>query len=100
MSIIYLAAVASAITFVPPAGDGPRQARVSYSDLNLASTAGQDQLDRRLNLALKMVCGRESGQSGKEWLAARQCEKRAMTQIAPQRAIAIAQSGTRLAGRF
>lgn len=98
MSILYVVAVASAVIAAPTSPGEPRQARVKYSDLNLSSPVGQTALDRRLKLALNMVCGRKPGQSSHEWLAVRRCQKRAMTQVEPQRAFAIAQSGVKVAG--
>lgn len=44
---------------------GPAQAQeqreVFYSDLNLASEAGRQQLDRRIHRAVRLVCGADSG---------------------------------------
>lgn len=92
MSVLYLAAIASAVTMVPTAPDQPRQARVGYADLNLASTKGQQTLDRRLRRALDMVCG-TTAVSLKEFGEVRKCRKNAMAQIEPQRQAAIANAG-------
>lgn len=100
MSILYMAAVAAAVTLVPTPSDEPRQAVVQYNDLALSSSAGRESLDRRLKLALNMVCGRPAGKSFEEMVAIRKCKKRAMAEVEPQRAIAIVKSGARLAGGF
>ncbi len=57
-----LAAVAAATALVVPtvshaAVMDPESVRVSYSDLNLSSTTGQNQLQRRIFFAAKVVCG-------------------------------------------
>ncbi len=46
MPIFYLAAVASAVTMMPTDPNQPQQVAVEYEDLNLVSSAGQQQLDR------------------------------------------------------
>jgi UrcA family protein len=100
MSILYLAAVASTVIAVPTSPDQPRQVRVLYGDIELSTSAGRESLDRRLKLAVNMVCGRKAGQPLYELATVRKCEKRAMAQVDPQRAIAIAKSGVKLAGGF
>jgi UrcA family protein len=92
MSIFYLAAVASAITLMPTDVDQPRAARIEYRDLNLASSTGQETLDRRVKTALNMVCGAWHEGSLSDRKRSRQCRERAMVQIAPQRQVAIEQA--------
>ena len=59
MRYILLIAVAAAATLSPCSAyaqaDVP-SVRVSYADLNLSTTAGREQLDRRLAGAVKQVC--------------------------------------------
>jgi UrcA family protein len=101
MSIFYLAALTSAITLVPTDIDQPRTARIVYGDLNLASAAGQQALDRRVQTALKMVCSDWQEGSLAERKRSRQCRNRAMAQIAPQRQAAIDEAvEVRLAAKF
>ncbi|HEY2595061.1 MAG TPA: UrcA family protein [Chloroflexota bacterium] len=51
--------LAGAASAEPAASDQPRQAVVTYADLNLASAAGVEDLKRRINLAAREVCGPE-----------------------------------------
>jgi UrcA family protein len=100
MSVLFLAAVASSITLVPTQHYEPRQARVQYDDIDLSSPTGREQLDKRITQAVHMVCDRVSSQSFYEQQRIRKCQKRAMAKIAPQREIAIAKSGVKLARGF
>ncbi|MBA4747248.1 MAG: UrcA family protein [Sphingopyxis sp.] len=101
MSIFYLAAAASAVILMPTNSDQPRKAHIAYSDLNLASPAGQKALEGRVRTALNMVCGYEHEGSAATQANNRQCRKRAMVQIEPQRQAAIAQaSKVQLATNF
>ena len=101
MSIFYLAAFASAITLVPTDIDQPRTAHIEYGDLNLASAAGQNTLDRRVKTALNMVCGDWQEGTLAQRKRSRQCRNRAMAQIVPQRQAAIEQADrVRLAAKF
>lgn len=101
MSIFYLAAAASAVILMPNGIDQPRKAHIAYSDLNLASPAGQKALDRRFKDALNMVCGYAHEGSTAVQMKNHQCRKRAMAQIEPQRQAAIAQaSKVQLATKF
>lgn len=101
MSIFYLAAVASAITLIPTDIDQPREARIEYHDLNLASSTGQETLDRRVRTALNMVCDDWQEGTLAQRKRSRQCRDRAMAQIVPQRQAAIEQAErVRLAAKF
>ncbi len=99
MSILYLAAIASAVTLVPTSSDEPRQARAQFEDLNLSTSAGRDTLDRRVKLAVNKVCGRKFGQPLEYQVKIRKCQKQAMAEIIPQRELAIAKSGVKLASK-
>jgi UrcA family protein len=100
MSIFELIAIASAVTMVPAAPDQPRQAHVNYQDLNLATTSGQQRLDRRLHIAMDRVCGSRWTNNLNEQREYRKCRNRALAEIAPQRQAAILKaSGVRVAGR-
>jgi UrcA family protein len=100
MSFIALTLMGAAITVVPTGDSEPRQAVVQYGDLNLASAAGRDVLDRRLNQAVQIVCGRGIGQHLYVKMAIRKCQIKAEAAIAPQRDLALAKSGVKLAGKF
>jgi len=55
-----LAFAAAALAMAPSvayAGSEQRTTGVVYSDLNLASDAGREELDRRIDRAAKQVCG-------------------------------------------
>jgi UrcA family protein len=97
MSIFYLAVAASAVILIPAPEDSPRQARVDYSDLDLSSTPGQATLDRRLKTAMNMVCGRTQEQPPYMRRAVTKCQQKAMADIGPQRDLAIARTGVKLA---
>lgn len=100
MSFIALTLMGAAITVVPTGADQPRQVVVQYGDLNLLSTNGRDLLDRRLHRAVQMVCGRGTGQHLYVKMAIRKCQVKTAAAITPQRDIALAKSGVKLAGNF
>lgn len=56
----------------------PRTARVSYADLNLASTAGRAMLERRVDAAADAVCGRNGYVGLAELRRAEACHARAV----------------------
>jgi UrcA family protein len=57
-TIIATAAVALLATAA--SAEAPSQIKVGYADLNLASAAGQEMLDHRIDAAARKVCGVDS----------------------------------------
>lgn len=71
--------------------------RVSHADLNLASAAGQEILDRRIKRAAEKVCGRLNGTLRTD-MKVRKCRRGAIAAAQPSRDLAISNySGERLA---
>jgi UrcA family protein len=99
MSIIALTLMTAAIAVVPTGSEQPRKVVVQYGDLNLASDEGRDVLDKRLDRAVKIVCGRAFGEPLYIKMAVRKCQAQTLADVAPQRDLAIAQTGVRLAAR-
>lgn len=81
-TILALAAVALA---VPAAASeaGAVSVGVRYNDLNLATKAGQDELDRRLDRAARSVCGMDRITVGTRLASAesRRCYREARTSL-------------------
>ena len=62
--IFAIAAASLAVTASPAlAGDAPKM-KVHYADLNLATEAGIEQLERRIEGAAKKVCNAETPTTG------------------------------------
>ncbi len=76
------------------ANEQARSQTVSHSDLDLAQAADVDTLDRRLDRAVKRVCGRASGPSLQERNIIGHCYDEAWSGITPQREFAIARAGS------
>ena len=70
---------------------GPRTERVSYGDLNLASEAGVKALDRRLDRAVRRVCG-DDHRNLVMSSSVKNCIETARASIRPQREFAIARA--------
>ena len=69
---------------------GPSATRtVSYADLNLASTAGQQTLNRRIAGAVRSVCSNPMAGQLSERSADRRCAAEARKKAEPQAAAAI-----------
>jgi UrcA family protein len=68
-----LAAFAATIAIAPAAASNSTTHIVRYADLDLSSEAGRTTLDRRIDYAVRMVCG--SAQSGtiQEKLSVEKC---------------------------
>lgn len=79
----------------------PTRVPVSYAGLDLASPRGQALLDRRIAQAARRICRPDVSADLAAQLAARRCMRETVANTQPQvkRAIALAQSGTRLAAR-
>ena len=82
------------VAAVPAVAQAPEGIEVSYADLNLASTAGRQVLDRRIAGAAEQLCGKFSpvDLSFAEAVQACRAETIALTQ--PQRNAAIGLGGT------
>jgi UrcA family protein len=62
-TILALAAAALAVPAIAADGAGSTVS-VRYNDLNLATKAGQEELDRRLERAARNVCGLDAVRTG------------------------------------
>jgi UrcA family protein len=67
---------------------------VRANDLNLATEAGQAELNKRVTLAADAVCGgRDVTRTTQDWIAFRACRGNALAKAAPQmKAVTLAQS--------
>jgi len=81
------------------AQQAPRQVTVSYSDLDLASTAGESELNRRVGSAVRRVCASNGTRDLKSRQIAQACaaETLANAQRSVQLAVNSAHSGQQLA---
>ncbi len=72
--------------------------QVSYKDLDLATTAGQQQLESRIDAAARSVCTIDRGTTGTilGTTVDRKCYKKAVAQVRSQ--VASAVENTRLGG--
>ena len=86
-TILALAAAAVALTVPAAATEAESNSvGVRYSDLNLASKAGQDELDRRLDRAARNVCGMDGIRTGTRLASAesRRCYREARVTLDKQ----------------
>ncbi len=99
-SAIAAAATVSLLPAAAHAEDAPRAARVSHTDLNLASTTGRAALDNRIGMAARAVCGRTGIVSLAERQEIADCVSTARTRArhAAVEVIARRTGDTRLAG--
>ncbi|PAX09609.1 UrcA family protein [Sphingomonas lenta] len=87
-SLIQALAIAAAVVAPTPAlaASDVRTASVSHADLNLASAKGRAALERRVNGAIKRVCGagqnRDLGSAMRELRCMADARTRARTDIA------------------
>lgn len=93
-------AAAALVTAIPSAtfAQVVTTERVPYADLNLASEAGIETLDRRLERAVKRVCGGDARHMGLHQEIA-ECREKARAEILPQRSYAIARATGRQDGQ-
>lgn len=84
-TILALAAVALAIPAAATEADAG-SVGVRYNDLNLASKAGQEELDRRLDRAARSVCGMDAVRTGTRLASAdsRRCYREARVALDKQ----------------
>jgi len=68
----------------------PAAIRVSYADLNLATAAGQVELDRRIARAVEAVCPTPDLRVIRDVMAADACRATAQARVAEQRQVALA----------
>jgi UrcA family protein len=97
MSILALTLLGAAITVVPAGSYDVRQAVVKYNDLDLSTVDGRDVLDHRLDRAVKLVCGNARNETLSMKMVVRRCVVKTTNEIAPQRQLALATSGVRVA---
>lgn len=88
-SLIPIILIASAVAANP----AHAQTRiVSYADLDLTSPAGQATLDRRLNTAIRQVCGRSYPLDLQSQRQVEQCRAQTASVVQAQRNDALAQA--------
>lgn len=90
-----LAALVNLAPSVAIAQDRGPTERVSYADLDLTSPAGVEVLDRRLDRAVKRVCGSPAAASLHTQRRIAQCVDDTWDTVRPQRHVAIAQAAER-----
>lgn len=79
------AAFSSAFAAVPAGDDVEvRRYAVRYADLDLATTAGRQTLDRRISAAVERVCGSAEMRDLAAMAAVRQCRHAALKGAQPQ----------------
>ncbi|MFS0738713.1 UrcA family protein [Sphingomonas sp. 1P06PA] len=90
-SIATLAAAATIATvgIAVPAQAAPRQMTVSFADLDLASSAGAAELDKRIGRAARAVCA-VSDPGAAAAAAQSRCRNAALVAAAPQMETALA----------
>ncbi|MGH6786094.1 MAG: UrcA family protein [Novosphingobium sp.] len=96
MSYLHITMLGAALALVPVTAEATAQGvqvKVSYADLDLSSSDGKAVLDRRLDRAVSMVCGKGSNATVREQAASRRCRRIATAEIAPQRQLAINTKG-------
>lgn len=89
---VRIALLAPLLMMAVPVCAGPAQIKVSYADLNLASTAGQATLERRLNGAVRQVCEISGDPSLTAYAAMRKCRTDARAAIPPKVELALARA--------
>jgi UrcA family protein len=84
-TILALAAATLAVPAIA-ADDAGSAVSVRYNDLNLASKAGQEELDRRLERAARSVCGLDAIRTGTRLRSAeaRRCYREARATLDKQ----------------
>ncbi len=77
----------------PAAAQDQPQERVAYGDLDLTSEAGQSTLSKRINAAVKRVCGYTGG-SLREFATSNRCRRESLAGATAQMDVAIARAGS------
>lgn len=93
-------ALAAIIPSAASAGEKVARAKVFHGDLDLATEAGVKALDRRLESAVRHLCGRTRWSMGSVPPETVRCREAAQTSITPQRRIAIARATGEEGGSF
>lgn len=77
-------AIAAALTIAAPAiAGGQAQVKVSYADLDLSSTTGKLRFAKRIDLAIKKVCGSPADWELAMAMVSRRCANETRTSIDP-----------------
>lgn len=102
-AIPVAAALAAATALVVPTvsrANETNSVRVSYADLNLASSAGQQSLERRIDFAARVVCELEDSRQLPLAMAAKSCRSDAISGAQPafMSAVASARHGVVIVG--
>ena len=92
-SLIPIILVASVAAVSPARAESDTQV-VSYADLDLTSPAGQAALDRRLNAAIRQVCGRPFPIDLQTHRQVQQCRSQTAAIVQAQRNDAFAQANS------
>jgi UrcA family protein len=92
-----LAAALAATAFATPAFAESDRVNVRYADLDLSTEAGQAQLERRIDKAVRAACGANETNVGTRLPSreAQACVERTKPTVREQVAANIARSGTR-----
>ena len=89
-SLIPIVLVAAAAAASPARAESSRI--VSFADLDLTSPAGQAALDRRINSAVRQICGRSYPIDLQSHNQVRQCREQTIADVQAQRNDAFAQA--------
>jgi UrcA family protein len=98
-AFVAIAALAAAGALVVPTVSQANElssTTISYADLNLASEAGATALQRRINVAARVVCGYEDSKQYDVVMATKVCRTGAVEGARPayEEAVAAARHGT------
>jgi len=90
-SILLFAAFSAALCTAPASAEPVQHSQiVGHSDLDLGTDAGVRELDRRIRVAARSVCGTATATDPRSWIQVRQCRKDTITALSGQRARALA----------
>ena len=94
-AILAAAALGAAAVFAVPAA--AETVDVKYADLDLATKAGQDQLERRIDSAARSACGMDKVRTGRltPSTGVRQCYQQTKASVHEQVAQMIARGNSR-----
>lgn len=97
--IFALAALVTAVPAAAATNEERVSETVSYADLDLTSEAGIETLDRRLDRAVRRVCGSPMVKSVQSERRVTKCREQAWNAIRSERDLAIARAGERRLAR-
>lgn len=92
VTLLGVAATATMLAAPASAQMEPRSKAVRYSDLDLATQAGVDSLNRRVNYAVRTVCGVDQARTLREYAGASDCAKVALADATPRVQLAVTQA--------